>query len=48
MAKEFTEKAPNVPTDARALRRLQQLVEVGELEEALSPCRAWPATWSRT
>jgi hypothetical protein len=33
MAKEFTEKAPNVPTDARALRRLQQLVEVGELEE---------------
>ncbi|MET0418225.1 MAG: hypothetical protein ABW022_19605 [Actinoplanes sp.] len=33
MAKEFTEKAPNVPTDPRALRRLQQLVEVGELEE---------------
>ena len=33
MAKEFTEKAPNVPTDPRALRRLQWLVEVGELAE---------------
>ena len=33
MVKEFTEKAPNVPTDPRALRRLQQHVELGELEE---------------
>jgi len=33
MAKEFTESAPNVPTDPRALRRLQQHVELGELEE---------------
>jgi len=30
---ELTERVPNVPTDPRALRRLQQHVEVGELEE---------------
>ena len=33
MAKEFTEEAPNVPTDSSALQRLGQLVEVGELED---------------
>jgi hypothetical protein len=39
---ELTEKAPNVPTDPRALRRLQQHVEVGELEElgAVAPLGA--------
>ena len=33
MGKEFSEKAPNVPTDPRALRQLQQHIELGDLEE---------------
>jgi hypothetical protein len=33
MGKEFTETAPNVPTDPRALRQLQQHVELGQLED---------------
>jgi hypothetical protein len=33
MAKDFTEKAPDVPTDERALRRLRRHVEDGDLED---------------
>ena len=33
MAKEFTEQAPNVPTEERALRQLEQHIELGELQE---------------
>ena len=31
--KRLTERAPNVPTDPRALRRLERHIELGELEE---------------
>jgi hypothetical protein len=33
MTRPFTDKAPNVPTDDRALRRLHRHVEIGDLEE---------------
>jgi hypothetical protein len=33
MTDDFTAKAPNVPTEPRALRRLQRHVELGDLEE---------------
>ena len=33
MSKEFNRKAPNVPTDPRALKRLERYIELGELEE---------------
>jgi hypothetical protein len=33
MTRPFTEQAPNVPTDDRALKRLHRHVEIGELEE---------------
>jgi len=33
MTNKLTEEAPNVPTDPRALRRLERHVELGELEE---------------
>jgi hypothetical protein len=33
MTKEFTEKAPNVPTEERALRQLQQHIELGDLQD---------------
>lgn len=32
-AKDLTKKAPHVPTDPRALRRLERHIELGELEE---------------
>ncbi|MFL5920100.1 MAG: hypothetical protein ACJ75Q_01760 [Gaiellaceae bacterium] len=32
-SKKFTKKAPDVPTDAHALSRLERHVELGELEE---------------
>jgi hypothetical protein len=32
-SKKFTTKAPDVPTDARLLKRLERHVELGELEE---------------
>jgi hypothetical protein len=34
--KKLTKKAPNVPTDPRALKRLERHIELGELEE-ISP-----------
>ena len=33
MAKEFMERGPNVPTEERALRRLEQHVELGNLQD---------------
>lgn len=33
MTRSFTEQAPNVPTDDRALKQLHRRVEIGELEE---------------
>lgn len=33
MKNELTKPAPNVPTDPRALRRLERHIELGELEE---------------
>ena len=36
MTNTFTEKAPNVPTEPQALRRLQQHVEFGELADISS------------
>ena len=36
-AKEITRKGPNVPTEGRALKRLEQHIEVGDLEEIVSP-----------
>jgi hypothetical protein len=39
--KELTKKAPNVPTDPRALKRLERHIELGELEE-ISPVAGLP------
>src|SRR5205809_1084081 len=33
MAKEFMERGPNVPTEERTLRRLEQHVELGNLQD---------------
>ena len=33
MATKLTKKGPNVPTDPRALKRLERYIEVGHLEE---------------
>jgi len=40
--KKLTKKAPNVPTDPRALKRLQRQIELGELEP-LDPHGGHPA-----
>jgi hypothetical protein len=37
MAKEISRKGPNVPTEARALQRFQHHIELGELDEIVSP-----------
>lgn len=39
--KKLTKKAPNVPTDPRALKRLERHIELGELEE-ISPVAGIP------
>lgn len=39
--KKLTEKAPHVPTDPRALARLERHIELGELEE-ISPVAGLP------
>jgi hypothetical protein len=36
-AKEINRKGPNVPTEGRALKQFEQHVELGELEEIVSP-----------
>jgi len=40
---KLNKKAPNVPTDPRALRRLERHIELGELEELL-PTAGIPST----
>jgi hypothetical protein len=36
-AKEINRKGPHVPTEERALKRFEQHIELGELEEIVSP-----------
>jgi hypothetical protein len=36
-AKKINRKAPNVPTEGRALKRFEHHIELGELEEIVSP-----------
>lgn len=37
MTKELIKQGPNVPTDPRALRRLERHIELGDLEELVLP-----------